>query len=328
MFVNLGLSQAGALCPVDKNQGTRLTYIGVTWSGLPARQFVTALPVAVCSLQKEPRRLIRATYTGVRRPFCLGAAGEKPVTNIGTETLPRRTPASSHNDPLVPTALLSQGTAQAQSRDSAVKSIQVQPVPFTIAKSLLLHHHYLHSMPGGTWFTFGVFLNTRLLGVMTLGSGPFLAYQLVDGAKPDDCIVLSRLWLSDELPRNSESRALGIVLRALRRETQLKFVVAYSDPAAGHLGTIYQASNWLYCGLSTAMPSLDLGDGVPRHSRTIGQVFGSHSMKHLEANGVKAKLVPQEAKHRYVYLLDPAWRGRLMVSVLPYPKREAQRGSC
>jgi hypothetical protein len=26
--------------------------------------------------------------------------------------------------------------------------------------------------------------------------------------------------------------------------------VAYSDPAANEVGTVYQASNWLYCGMT------------------------------------------------------------------------------
>jgi hypothetical protein len=245
------------------------------------------------------------------------------MNGIGTQPLPRpcaNTPLGSNS--LSPTDVLPDSTAQAPNHDSVVKSILLRPVPFTVARNLVVGHHYLHSMPGGTWFTFGVFLDSSLLGVMTLGAGPFLVHQLVDGAQPDDCIVLTRLWLSDELPRNSESRVLGIVLRALRRDTKLKVVVAYSDPAAGHLGTIYQATNWVYTGLSTATASYDLGDGVPRHSRTVGQVFGSHSVKHLKASGILARLVPQNAKHRYLYFLDPSWRGRLRGPVLPYPRRE------
>jgi hypothetical protein len=207
---------------------------------------------------------------------------------------------------------------------AALLSIMVAPVPFQVAKILVERDHYLHSMPGGTYLTFGVLLHNRLLGVVTLGAGPFLSHQLVAEAKPDDCITLTRLWLSDELPNNSESRVLGIVLRALRRDTQLKFVLAYSDPAAGHRGIIYQATNWLYTGLSSAMPLYDLGDGIARHSRSVGQVFGSHSIKHLGASGLTVKLVPQAAKHRYVHFLDPAWCGRLTVPTLPYPRKEVQ----
>jgi hypothetical protein len=196
-------------------------------------------------------------------------------------------------------------------------------VPVAVAKGLLVKYHYLHSLPGGTHLAFGVFLGGGLLGALTLGVGPLNAFSLVEGARPEDCLVLTRLWLSDELPTNSESRVLGVVLRSLRRHTKVKFLVSYADPAQGHLGFIYQASNWLYAGLSQATPLYDLGDGKARHSRSISHAYGTHSVGHFARHGVAVKLVPQEAKHRYIHFLDPGWRGRLTVPVLPYPKPRA-----
>jgi hypothetical protein len=204
----------------------------------------------------------------------------------------------------------------------ALHSIQVQPVPIVLAKKLVERHHYLHSLPGGTRLAFGVFVSSRLLGALTLGAGPTNAYSLVEGATPDDCLALTRLWLSDELPRNSESRFLGVVLRGLKRHSRLKFLVTYADPAQGHLGTIYQATGWVYTGLSQATPLYDIGDGRHYHSRSLSHSFGSHGLSHFQRHGINVKLVPQEAKYRYVYFLDPAWRARLRVPELPYPKRK------
>jgi hypothetical protein len=99
-------------------------------------------------------------------------------------------------------------------------------------------------------------------------------------------------------------------------------LVAYSDPNAGHIGTIYQASNWVYTGLSTVMPLYDIGSGVALHSRSLAHAFGSHSIKYFAKQGVKVRLIPQAAKHRYIYFLDPDWRSRLAVPILPYPKKE------
>ena len=64
----------------------------------------------------------------------------------------------------------------------------------------------------------------------------------------------------------------------------------------------------------------DIGDGIARHSRSLAHEYGSHSLGYFAAQGVVVKLVPQAAKHRYIYFLDPAWRSRLKVSVLPYPR--------
>ena len=205
----------------------------------------------------------------------------------------------------------------------ALHSVQVLPIPIRIAKSLLVHHHYLHSLPGGTQLAFGVFLGHRLLGALTMGAGPTNAYGLVDGAVPEDCATLSRLWLSNELPGNSESKVLGVVLRALKKHTELKFLVTYVDPAQGHVGTIYQATGWLYTGLSQAMPLYDIGDGNPRHSRSLSHAYGSRSAEYFARHGIQVIKVPQMAKHRYIRFLSHSWQDRLRVPVLPYPKLEA-----
>ena len=205
---------------------------------------------------------------------------------------------------------------------SALHSIRITPIGFDVAKRLLVERHYLHSMPGGTQISLGALVEDRLLGVLTFGVGPSKAHRLVEGAAPSDCVTLTRLWLSDELPKNSESRVLGIALRSLRKATSFRFVLTYADPNAEHVGTIYQATNWIYIGESQAMALLDFGDGVGRHTRTIAQRFGTHSLKHFLKHGMTVKKIPQAAKHRYIYFLDPSWRDRLKPERLPYPKKE------
>ncbi len=204
----------------------------------------------------------------------------------------------------------------------ALHSIRIVPIQYAVTKRILIEHHYLHSMPAGTQINLGALVENRLLGVLTLGVGPTHAYRLVDGAAPNDCVTLTRLWLSDELPKNSESRVLGIALRSLRKATSFKFVLTYADPNAEHVGTIYQATNWIYIGESQAMPLLDFGDGIGRHTRSVAHDYGTHSLKHFEKHGMTVKKIPQAAKHRYVYFLNKSWRSRLNPEQLPYPKKD------
>ena len=214
-----------------------------------------------------------------------------------------------------------QGTGPGSTPRAALQQMRVAPIPFRIAKQLLVREHYLHSMPGGSRLSLGVFLGGQLLGAVLLGAGPSNAHRMVEGGDSDSCLTLTRLWLDNSLPRNSESRVLGVIFRHLRRSTAVKFLVSYADPAAGHIGTIYQASNWLYAGLSQAVPWIDLGDGVPRHSRSVAHSYGTHGRAHFAAHGIELQRIPQSPKHRYIRFLDPTWRSRLRVPVLPYPKR-------
>lgn len=216
------------------------------------------------------------------------------------------------------------GTGGGSTPSAALHSIGLSPIPTSIAKELLVSKHYLHSWPGGTKLAFGVFDGQRLMGAATLGVGPFLGYCLVDGATPKDCITLTRLWLSDELPKNGESHVIGVIIRALRHHTTLKFIIAYADPAAGHIGIIYQATNWIYTGLSSATPLYEI-NGAIRHSRSFAASFGTHSIRYFANQGIEIKAILQSAKHRYIYFIDPTWRKRLKVPVLPYPKKEVTK---
>ena len=203
----------------------------------------------------------------------------------------------------------------------ALQSLQVMSIPVSMAKPMLVARHYLHSWPAGTQLAFGVFQAGQLHGALALGAGPANAHRLVRGAAREDCLCLTRLWLTDALPTNAESRVISFVVRALRK-TSLKFIVTYADPAAGHSGTIYQAANFQYAGLSQATPLYDAGDGVLRHSRSFSHIFGTRDRKHFSDSGISLKVVTPLPKYRYVYFLDPAWRGRLLVPTLPYPKKE------
>lgn len=214
------------------------------------------------------------------------------------------------------------GARAGSTPSAALHAIKVKPVPFMVAKGIMVRYHYLHSLPGGTVLAFGVFWGSRLMGAVTLGAGPANAYRLVDGAVADDCLTLSRFWLSDELPRNSESRTIGIILRTMRKHSGIRFLVSYADPSHGHIGVIYQATGWLYTGLSSATPLYDLGDGIGRHSRSVAHTYGTHSLRYFKANGVPAKAIPGNAKHRYIYFVDSSWCQRLRVPVLPYPRLE------
>lgn len=202
-------------------------------------------------------------------------------------------------------------------------SIDVRPIPKTSARDIIIRHHYSRSWPAGTKLAFGAFLERKLLGVATFGVGPFLGYSLVENARPDDAITLTRFWLSDSLPRNSESHVLALILRSLHRYTSLKFVITYSDPGKGHYGTIYQATGWLYTGLSSATPLYKVAGGAPRHSRSFAAAFGSHSIEYFTAHDIPLLTIPQSSKFRYIYFLDPSWSSRIRVAVLPYPKKEA-----
>ncbi|MGA2835073.1 MAG: DNA methyltransferase [Acidimicrobiales bacterium] len=176
-------------------------------------------------------------------------------------------------------------------------------------------------MPPAAVATFGVMHDDNLCGAVVVTAGSRHAHRLLDGAKHDAVATLARLWLADALPRNSESRVLAIVVRHLRQAGEVRALVSYADPAAGHVGTIYQAAGWSYLGQSDVGRFLDLGDGTLHHPRSVYTLHGTNSPRVLRKKGIPARSVLVAGKHRYCHILDPAWAWRLRVPVIPYPTR-------
>jgi hypothetical protein len=58
---------------------------------------------------------------------------------------------------------------------------------------------------------------------------------------------LTRLWIEDGTPRNTESFFIGQAIKSAARQ----IIVSFADGGSNHVGYVYQATNWLYTGLST-----------------------------------------------------------------------------
>jgi hypothetical protein len=133
---------------------------------------------------------------------------------------------------------------------------------------------------------------------------------------------MHRLALSEGSPRNSESRLIGGSLRSIGKLYPNTWaVLTYADTNAGHIGTVYQATNAIYTGTGGHTTFYIDGQGG-RHSTYIRghQVTASEAVK----RGWEKRDAPG-VKHRYVYILGSKTQRRqrrelLRYPVLPYPK--------
>ena len=212
-------------------------------------------------------------------------------------------------------------TVQIRSARSTVRDLEVRLVPASAITELIIKEHYLHSMPIAPCACFGVFIADELHGGVVITAGARHAHRVILAARPQEVMTLARLWLSGRCPTNSESRALGFVLRYLKRHTDWKLILSYADPTAGHVGVIYQATGWLYLGLGAPSSYLDLGDGRLLHPRSVYERVGSNAIRHLRNTGIPATRRAMPGKHRYAYLLAPSWRWRLTGLPQPFPPR-------
>ena len=106
-----------------------------------------------------------------------------------------------------------------------------------------------------------------------------------------------------------------------------EIIVSYAEIEQGHLGIVYQATNWIYTGLSAKRTNWVI-EGIDKHCQTIADKYTSKEL--TEKYGDKFKKVPRPRKHRYVYFIGNKkqkkyWKASLLYNEEPYPKGENSR---
>lgn len=219
---------------------------------------------------------------------------------------------------------------------TTAKDIQLRPITSTQAREVIKEHHYSGKPVNNSNLHIGVYLNGNLEGAMQLG--PPLDKRkllgLVEGTGWANMMELNRMAFSDRLPRNSESRALSVLTKVLRKHApQVKWIVSFAD------GTIYRAAGY---DLTAIKPSHNLArfpNGTVIHKMTLES---SPTQPRPEANGksyyditngkynwtqyvqhCNAEIIPGY-QLRYIKFIDPTWRNRLAVPTIPYSEIEKQ----
>jgi hypothetical protein len=147
-----------------------------------------------------------------------------------------------------------------------------------VAKKMIIENHYSHKWTSCR-YAIGLFDNNNLIGVAVYGFpvGRQTVKSITPNLENNEVLELTRLWLIDEAPKNSESYFLGKTFHWLRKNTDVKVLISYSDPMQGHLGVIYQSTNWLYQGNNTMLVKgyLHSINGEIMHPRSVVSLYGT-----------------------------------------------------
>lgn len=152
---------------------------------------------------------------------------------------------------------------------------------------------------------FGLFVNGELIGVVTYGvpaSHP-LCIGIAGVENQYRVLELNRLVILPEY--NGKNYASFLVSHSLKMLPNHTFVVSYADTAWSHVGYIYQATNFLYTGMSAKR-------------RDTYQPGGLHPRAY-DKNNHSSMYQSRSQKHRYVYLVGDKRTKRQMMKELKYP---------
>jgi hypothetical protein len=203
----------------------------------------------------------------------------------------------------------------------------VTPIKWADAADFFLRVHYARRMPT-TSHLFGLFEDGELVGAVSYGSPA--SPQVRQSALGDDgddvsLVELNRLVITTS-SRNAASRLVGASLRMLPRPG---IVVSYADGGHGHVGYVYQATNFLYAGTAAAHDAEYVVEGIRTHPRTLAARGITNPTAWAKERGVE-RVLPQP-KNRYVYLLGSRTERRALARRVlwplshEYPKGESRR---
>ena len=182
----------------------------------------------------------------------------------------------------------------------------------------LLRIHYAKRMPSIT-YAFGLYEDGILEGIITYGMPPSrtLCTGICGEKYKDSVIELNRLCLLN----NKKNQASQLISKSIRLLPKPSIIVSFADTEMKHHGYIYQATNFIYTGLSDKHSEWRIKDSN-YHGKSVSIDF---TLEQRENNPEKFEKVIRSRKHRYIYFAGNKKQKKLLTSNLnynikPYPK--------
>lgn len=204
-----------------------------------------------------------------------------------------------------------------ESINTDIKNAELKETDLSTAAQVIKEYEYLGTMPNAPIKAYGIFFEGNIGGVIVFGavSPPSVSRSVINNKYSSKVIQLARGACVHWAHPHSASKLISFGLSEIQK-CGYKIAIAYADPDAGEIGTVYQATNWIYCGLTAKRPDYLRPDG----SRWMGHMRAGDA-KHL-------KKTDRTRKGRYVYLMGTRKeKMELLKSLLwnkaPYPKRDA-----
>jgi hypothetical protein len=203
--------------------------------------------------------------------------------------------------------------------------MQVLPIKPYESHPWLLKKHYAKRIPQ-IMHAFGLYEDGQLVGVVTYGipASPALCMGICGKEYSDKVLELNRVCLLD----NTKNQASFLVANSIKLLPKPTIVVSYADTGKGHVGYVYQATNFIYTGLSANRVDWTVKGLEHKHSKTLSDGMTLESIK--EKYGDDFYYTERSRKHRYIYFHGDKRQKKVMKNLLkyqiePYPKGDSSR---
>jgi hypothetical protein len=124
------------------------------------------------------------------------------------------------------------------------KGIYLALWPNKEASRIITDNHYAKRPTSLLDFSFLVFWYGEVHGALQIGRG--IQPKAKGGLPPETTREFDRMWLSDAMPKYSETIVISLLIHFLREATNLTHLISWADGSAGNVGTIYKAANFKF----------------------------------------------------------------------------------
>jgi hypothetical protein len=188
-----------------------------------------------------------------------------------------------------------------------------------------LKKHYAKRIPPIS-YSFGLFNENNILeGIATYGTPVSNTLRNLWNNKYK-LIELNRVVVNEGLEKNVLSYFIGKTLNKLPKPF---VIVSYADTSKNHNGYIYQATNWIYTGLSIPFKDIAVKGLEHQHHTTIEDLVRGKENKVEELKkifGDRLYYIDRPQKHRYFYFIGSKREINDMNKMLPYEIKEYPKG--
>lgn len=204
-----------------------------------------------------------------------------------------------------------------------MRGYRVERIPGGVGKEFIRQHHYSKGCHNGP-MTWGLFSDKELIGVCAFATpnSENVRASVFGPEYKNHVTELHRLVILDVTPTNTESWFISRALKGLKKERpHIWAVLSFADSTEGHIGTIYQATNALYCGMTSRARFYRDQDGRLRHPRQNGVNI---TREEAALRGWTSEM--RESKHRYLWIMGDgklhtrSLRGKILLTPQEYPK--------
>ena len=203
--------------------------------------------------------------------------------------------------------------------------MQVLPIKSEETAPWLLEKHYAKRMCPIS-YAFGLYEDTQLVGVVTYGvpASSTLRSGICGEEHINKVIELNRLCCD-----NKKNYASTLVGRSLQMLPKPAIIVSYADTEQGHVGYVYQATNFIYTGLSAKRTDWKLKGMEHLHGATVadmsrGQENRAQWMR--DKFGDDFYLQDRPRKHRYIFFTGSKHQKKVLLQSLKYPIEPYPKG--